>query len=189
MALHVRSPACACPARLREGGSATIPASKRVEPPMCSGGAVLHLPLRDAPAPGASGKTARLRVKTGNRPRETRRRRWRSIAWSRGHRGHNSRALSDLPIRVRPFPVRQVFARAPSVLSDPEGNLERSPLDPVNYARPFPGLDSHFSNKSRATFLPDSNMPPKMGPMRGPPNVAFAAIPATYKPGNTSPVF
>ncbi len=36
---------------------------------------------------------------------------------------------------------------------------------------------------SLATFLPDMSMPPKMGPMRGVPETADAAIPQTYRPG------
>jgi len=32
---------------------------------------------------------------------------------------------------------------------------------------------------SSATFLPESSIPPKMGPMRGPPKAALAAMPAT----------
>ena len=36
---------------------------------------------------------------------------------------------------------------------------------------------------SSATFLPDINMPPKIGPIRGVPETAEAAIPQTYRPG------
>jgi len=34
-----------------------------------------------------------------------------------------------------------------------------------------------------ATFLPDSSMPPKIGPILGPPNVAATAMPVTHTPG------
>ena len=36
---------------------------------------------------------------------------------------------------------------------------------------------------SSATFFPDINIPPKMGPIRGVPDTAEAAIPHTYNPG------
>lgn len=41
--------------------------------------------------------------------------------------------------------------------------------------------DYNFFKIISATFLPDKNIPPKIGPIRGAPNTAFAAIPVTYK--------
>ena len=37
-----------------------------------------------------------------------------------------------------------------------------------------------------ATFLPDMSIPPKIGPIRGVPETADAAIPQTYSPGYIS---
>jgi hypothetical protein len=53
---------------------------------------------------------------------------------------------------------------------------------PVNQAKIVYGRSP--DRMSSATFFPDKSIPPKMGPMRGPPNAAFADIPATYTPGH-----
>ena len=47
----------------------------------------------------------------------------------------------------------------------------------------FRRLDLIRSAMSPATRFPESNMPPKIGPMRGPPNAAHTLIPATHRPG------
>ena len=46
-----------------------------------------------------------------------------------------------------------------------------------------------FSSIRSATFLPESSMPPKIGPMRGAPITALQAMPVTKRPGYTSMVF
>jgi len=46
-------------------------------------------------------------------------------------------------------------------------------IDLVNYAK------LSVLRISSATFLPDSSIPPKMGPILGPPKAEFAAMPAT----------